>query len=363
MEYVFMDRTLLVTGGAGFIGGAFVRRMLRRDNYRIVTLDKLTYAGCRNSIPADSDRHTFVHGDIGDTELIGDLLRRFQPCGIVHFAAESHVDRSIANPRDFVKTNVLKTCDLLFTTLTWWKELPASQQSGFRFLHVSTDEVFGSADPDVQFDEGSPYRPNSPYAASKTAADVFVRAMFQTYDLPVLTTHCSNNYGPYQFPEKLIPLIILSAIEGRPLPIYGDGMNVRDWLYVEDHCGALELVLQKGRLGETYNIGANYECSNREVVSAICQQLDAIQPSNSGNSYCEQIQFVEDRPGHDRRYALDVSKIRTELGWCPHQSFDNGLETTIRWYLSNPKWVEEARNKMQSFKMLSQAKGHREGFS
>ena len=322
---------LLVTGGAGFIGSNFVVSTLAQRDEPIVTLDKLTYAGSMANLEAvrSDGRHTFVRGDICDRELVRSLLERHKPRAIVHFAAESHVDRSIAGPAEFVQTNVTGTWSLL-------EEARACcADPSFRFLHISTDEVYGSLGPhDPAFTEETPYAPNSPYAASKAAADHLVRAYFHTYGLPVLTTNCSNNYGPRQFPEKLIPLMIRNALAGKPLPVYGDGRNVRDWLYVDDHCDALRRVLAKGKPGETYNIGGESERVNNDVVQLLCELLDKLAP-RKGRSYAELITYVKDRPGHDRRYAMDIGKIRRELGWRPKESFDSGLEKTVRWYLAN----------------------------
>jgi dTDP-glucose 4,6-dehydratase len=326
---------LLVTGGAGFIGSNFVVTTLAQTGEPIVTLDKLTYAGSLmnlSAVSADS-RHTFVRGDICDRELVRGLLRKHQPRAIVHFAAESHVDRSISGPAEFVQANVVGTWSLLEEAREHWKN--ERSDDGFRFLHISTDEVYGSlgAD-DPAFTETTPFAPNSPYAASKAAADHLVRAYFHTYDLPVLTTNCSNNYGPHQFPEKLIPLMIRNAIAGKPLPVYGDGRNVRDWLYVTDHCEALRVVLAKGKAGQTYNIGGESERANNDVVKTLCTLLDKARP-RKGGSYADLISFVTDRPGHDRRYAMNISKIRRELGWQPKESFETGLEKTVQWYLAN----------------------------
>ncbi len=320
---------LLVTGGAGFIGANFVLSTLAETGEPIVNLDKLTYAGSlRNLEPLREDkRHVFVRGDVCDRALIKDLLGKYKPRAIVHFAAESHVDRSIAGPAPFVQTNVVGTFSLL--------EEARASSGELRFLHVSTDEVYGSLGPgDPAFTEATPYAPNSPYAASKAAADHLVRAYHHTYGLPTLTTNCSNNYGPRQFPEKLIPLTIGNALAGKPLPVYGDGRNVRDWLYVADHCEALRLVLEKGRAGETYNIGGEAEQANIDVVKAICALLDQARPRK--DTYSRLIEFVKDRPGHDRRYAMDISKIRRELGWRPRESFASGLEKTVRWTLGRP---------------------------
>lgn len=335
---------ILVTGGAGFIGGNFVLDWLANPTAEgIINLDKLTYAGnlaTLASLEKDS-RHIFVHGDIGDRGLVGDLLEKYQPRAIVNFAAESHVDRSIHGPADFVQTNVLGTFNLLESARAYWSQLPTDQKAAFRFLHVSTDEVYGSlkAD-DPPFAETNPYEPNSPYSASKAASDHLVRAWFHTYGLPVLTTNCSNNYGPYHFPEKLIPLVILNALNGKPLPIYGDGQQIRDWLYVSDHCSAIRRVLEKGQIGETYNVGGWNEKANLEVVNTICSVLDSLKPKASGQSYAEQITFVTDRPGHDRRYAIDARKIERDLQWKPQETFDTGIRKTVQWYLNNPVWIE-----------------------
>ena len=322
---------LLVTGGAGFIGSNFVVTTLAHTGEPIVTLDKLTYAGSLmnlSTVSADL-RHTFVRGDICDRELVGSLLRKHQPRAIVHFAAESHVDRSISGPAEFVQANVVGTWSLLEEARAYCKD------DQFRFLHISTDEVYGSLGPDdPAFTETTPFAPNSPYAASKAAADHLVRAYFHTYGLPVLTTNCSNNYGPHQFVEKLIPLMIRNAIAGKPLPVYGDGGNVRDWLYVTDHCEALRVVLAKGKVGQTYNIGGESERANNDVVKTLCNLLDNARPRKSG-SYAELISHVTDRPGHDRRYAMNISKIRRELGWNPKETFETGMEKTVQWYLAN----------------------------
>jgi dTDP-glucose 4,6-dehydratase len=337
-------QTILVTGGAGFIGSCFVRRACARGDVRIVNLDRLTYAGNPDSLPAGNPNHVFVQGDIGDRELVRSLLQQYQPAAVVNFAAESHVDRSIDGPLTFVETNVLSTCRMLEEVRGWYSGLPAEQKSGFRFLHVSTDEVYGSLGAEGLFTETTAYSPNSPYSASKAASDHFVRAYHHTYGLPVLITNCSNNYGPYQFPEKLIPLMILNALEGRPLPVYGDGLNVRDWLYVEDHCAAIELVLQRGVVGECYNVGGNNEQTNIAIVKQVCALVDRLCPGLS-HAPCESlIQYVRDRPGHDRRYAIDASKISSELGWKPQQDFASGLEHTVRWYLENPVWVERVQS-------------------
>jgi dTDP-glucose 4,6-dehydratase len=322
---------LLVTGGAGFIGSNFVLSTLAATGEPVVTLDKLTYAASlMNLRPLEGDaRHTFVRGDICDRELVRSLLHRHKPRAIVHFAAESHVDRSIEGPAEFVQTNVVGTWCLLEEARAYAKD------ASLRFLHVSTDEVYGTLGPDdPAFTEETPYAPNSPYAASKAASDHLVRAYFHTYGLPVVTTNCSNNYGPHQFPEKLIPLMIANALAGKPLPVYGDGRNVRDWLYVGDHCDALRLVLERGRAGETYNIGGESERANNDVVALLCRLLDRARPRKSG-CYADLISYVKDRPGHDRRYAMNVAKIRRELGWRPAESFESGLEKTVQWYLAN----------------------------
>jgi dTDP-glucose 4,6-dehydratase len=330
---------LVVTGGAGFIGSNFVLSTLAATGEPIVNLDKLTYAGNPRNLEAlrNDSRYVFVQGDICDRELIRDLLREHAPRAIVHFAAESHVDRSISGPAPFVQTNVVGTFSLLEEFRAY-----CEKQHDCRFLHISTDEVYGSLGPyDPTFAESTPYAPNSPYAASKAAADHLVRAYHHTYGLPTLTTNCSNNYGPYQFSEKLIPLMITNALAGKPLPVYGDGKNVRDWLYVLDHCEALRLVLKRGRLGETYNIGGGAEVANIDVVNMICAILDEIKPRKAGK-YAELITFVKDRPGHDRRYAMDTFKIQQELGWQPRESFESGLEKTVRWYVENRAWAHAA---------------------
>ncbi|MBX6313306.1 MAG: dTDP-glucose 4,6-dehydratase [Isosphaeraceae bacterium] len=335
-------KTILVTGGAGFIGGCFVRQVIAERAARVVNLDKLTYAGNLDSLAEvhDDPAHLFVPGDISDRALVARLLREHQVEAIVNFAAETHVDRSIDGPRAFVLTNVLGTFELLEAARAYWSSLDADRRERFRFLHVSTDEVYGSLGPTGKFTEETPYAPNSPYSASKAAADHFVRAFHHTYGLPTLTTNCSNNYGPYQFPEKLIPLMILNALEGKPLPVYGDGQNVRDWLYVEDHCRALRLVLDRGRPGETYNIGGDCERTNLQVVKAICGAVDTLRPGLPHAPCASLIRFVQDRPGHDRRYAIDTTKIRRELGWRPREDFESGLARTVRWYLDHPGWVE-----------------------
>ena len=335
---------ILVTGGAGFIGGNFVLDWLKEPKAEgIVNLDKLTYAGnlATLDLVRNDPRHVFVQGDIGDHALVTRLLKEHQPRAIINFAAESHVDRSIHGPAEFVQTNIVGTFNLLECARAYWNELDASKKTGFRFHHVSTDEVYGSLSvSDPAFTETNPYEPNSPYSASKAASDHLVRAWFHTYGFPVLTSNCSNNYGPYHFPEKLIPLVILNAINGKSLPIYGDGQQVRDWLYVGDHCSAIREVLANGKPGETYNIGGWNEKANIDVVKIICQILDGLRPRTDRKSYAEQITFVKDRPGHDRRYAIDASKIASELGWKPKETFDSGIQKTVQWYLDNPVWVE-----------------------
>ena len=335
---------ILVTGGAGFIGGNFVLNWLNNTQSEgIVNLDKLTYAGNISTLASlDNDaRHVFVRGDIGDRALVENLLEKYQPRAIINFAAESHVDRSIHGPADFIETNVVGTFSLLESARAFWASLPIEKKASFRFLHVSTDEVYGSLKAeDSPFRESDVYAPNSPYSASKAASDHLVRAWFHTYGLPVLTTNCSNNYGAYHFPEKLIPLVILNALNEKPLPIYGDGQQVRDWLYVADHCSAIRCVLERGQTGETYNIGGWNEKTNLEVVNTICSVLDTLRPRSNGKSYDELITFVKDRPGHDRRYAIDASKIERELGWRPEETFDTGIRKTVQWYLDNPVWID-----------------------
>ena len=330
---------ILVTGGAGFIGANFVLDWLAAGGEPVVNLDKLTYAGnLGNLAPLEGDaRHTFVRGDIGDGALVGSLLLQHRPRAIVNFAAESHVDRSIHGPADFISTNVVGTFSLLETVRAWWSALPSADRLAFRFLHVSTDEVYGSLGPrDPPFSESSAYAPNSPYSASKAASDHLVRAWHHTYGLPVVTTNCSNNYGPRQFPEKLIPLMIVNALAGKPLPVYGDGGNVRDWLYVGDHCASIRTVLAAGQPGETYNVGGGAETTNLAVVRMICDLLSELRP---GRDYASQITFVADRPGHDRRYAIDASKIRRELRWTPAETFATGMRKTVQWYLDNGDWL------------------------
>jgi dTDP-glucose 4,6-dehydratase len=336
--------TILVTGGAGFIGSNFVHHWLTTNQETVVNLDKLTYAGnLANLASLQNDaRHVFVQGDIGDTVLLPNLLAQHQPRAVVHFAAESHVDRSIHGPMDFIQTNVVGTFHLLESVRAYWAALATDPKTAFRFLHVSTDEVYGSLAPDeAAFAETNAYQPNSPYSASKAASDHLVRAWHHTYGLPVLTTNCSNNYGPFHVPEKLIPLVIHNALAGKPLPIYGDGMQVRDWLYVQDHCSAIARVLQAGRLGETYNVGGWNEKPNIEVVRSLCTLLDELQPRADGQSYATQITHVKDRAGHDRRYAIDAQKIAQELGWRPQETFETGLRKTVAWYLANSHWVTQ----------------------
>jgi len=334
--------TILVTGGAGFIGSNFVRQWIAEEKTRLINLDKLTYAGNLDSL-AEVDAcplHTFVQGDIGDARLVRQILDQQQPGAIVNFAAESHVDRSIDGPAAFVQTNVLGTFWLLETARQYWSGLGADRQREFRFLHVSTDEVYGSLGATGSFSETTPFAPNSPYSASKAASDHFVRAYHHTYGLPTLITNCSNNYGPYQFPEKLIPLMILNALEGKPLPVYGDGQQIRDWLYVEDHCRAIRRVLAGGRPGEVYNIGGNCERANLDVVRTIAAIVDRLRPGLPHSPCSSLISYVKDRPGHDRRYAIDAGKIRRELGWEPRENFQSGLERTVQWYLDHPAWIE-----------------------
>ena len=340
-------RTLLVTGGAGFIGGNYVLRSLARDPaLRIINLDVLTYAGNLDTLETlrEDERHVFVHGDIGDAALVAELIDRYQPDGLVNFAAESHVDRSIDGPADFVQTNIVGTLNLLQCSLDWWKTLSGSQQQSFRFLHVSTDEVYGSLGETGAFSETTAYAPNSPYAASKASSDHLVRAFHHTYGLPTLTTNCSNNYGPFQFPEKLIPLMILNALELKPLPVYGDGLQVRDWLYVLDHVDAINSVLADGSVGEVYNIGGESERTNLQVVGAICDALDQRHPEPGFGSRQQLIEYVTDRPGHDRRYAIDCSKLMSTLGWRPSVDFEAGLQRTVDWYLDNTRWIERVRD-------------------
>jgi dTDP-glucose 4,6-dehydratase len=337
-------KTILITGGAGFIASALIRHLIKTTDYRIINIDKLTYAGNLESLTevSDSDKYHFVQGDICDSDLIYELLNNFKPDAIMHLAAESHVDRSIDGPAEFVQTNIVGTYNLLNRAKEYWQNLSEEKQAAFRFQHISTDEVYGSLGDTGLFEETTPYDPRSPYSASKAASDHLVMAWFHTYGLPVVVTNCSNNYGPYHFPEKLIPLVILNALDGEKLPIYGKGDNIRDWLYVDDHAKALALVLDKGVPGETYNVGGNNERTNLEVVETICDILDELNPKDAGK-YQDQIVFVKDRPGHDKRYAIDASKIKNELGWHPEENFDTGIRRTIQWYLDNKWWWEPIR--------------------
>lgn len=338
---------ILVTGGAGFIGSNFVLDWLAAGGEGVVNLDKLTYAGNAANLAAvaSDKRHVFVQGDIADRALLDRLMAEHKPRAIVHFAAESHVDRSILGPGAFVQTNVVGTFELLEAARAWWARLTSADKANFRFLHVSTDEVYGSlGESDPAFTEESAYAPNSPYSASKAGSDHLVRAYHHTYSLPVVTTNCSNNYGPFQFPEKLIPLMIANALEGKALPVYGDGRQVRDWLYVRDHCEAIRVVLERGRAGETYNVGGNAQKRNIDVVHAICDELQRLRPRAGGGGYRDLVTPVADRPGHDRRYAIDATKIRKELGWSPRETFESGLAKTLRWYLDNAKWMAEVKS-------------------
>ncbi len=339
--------TILVTGGAGFIGANFVLDWHSMSSEPIVNLDKLTYAGNLKTLSSleQDPRHVFVQGDIGDTALLAELLGAHKPRAVLNFAAESHVDRSIHGPADFVQTNIVGTFNLLQSVLNYWRDLQDDQQSAFRFLHVSTDEVYGSLEESAPaFVETNRYEPNSPYSASKAASDHLVRAWHHTYGLPVLTTHCSNNYGPYHFPEKLIPLVIVNALAGKDLPVYGDGMQVRDWLYVTDHCSAIRRVLEAGAPGETYNVGGWNEKPNIEIVQTVCALLDELSPRSDGMPYARQIQMVKDRPGHDRRYAIDASKLERDLGWRPAETFDSGIRKTVEWYLAHLDWVKDVQS-------------------
>ena len=339
--------TLLVTGGAGFIGSNFVLDWLAASSETVVTLDKLTYAGNLQNLASlqDNAKHVFVQGDIGDATLVTSLLATHQPRAVLNFAAESHVDRSILGPGAFIQTNIVGTFHLLEAVRAYWGALQAERKAAFRFLHVSTDEVYGSLSKnDPAFSETNRYEPNSPYSASKAASDHLVRAYHHTYGLPVLTTNCSNNYGPYHFPEKLIPLIIVNAQAGKPLPVYGDGQQIRDWLYVKDHCSAIRRVLEAGTSGETYNVGGWNEKPNLDIVHTVCALLDELRPRADGKPYKEQITYVTDRPGHDRRYAIDASKIERELGWKPAETFDTGIRKTVQWYLEHPDWVANVQS-------------------
>jgi dTDP-glucose 4,6-dehydratase len=333
---------ILVTGGAGFIGSNFILQWLSSEKAPVLSLDKLTYAGNLGNLEevADNPRYRFVHGDICDRALVADLLQERKPRALIHFAAESHVDRSIQGPDDFIRTNVNGTFSLLEEARAYWLALPPEEKSAFRFLHVSTDEVYGSLTPDdPAFCESTAYAPNSPYSASKAASDHLVRAYHHTYRFPTLTTNCSNNYGPFQFPEKLIPLVILNALNGKRIPVYGDGKNVRDWLFVGDHCEAIRTVLAHGKPGGTYNVGGGVEKPNLEIVNSICSILDELRPHDPVVPHSKLITFVADRPGHDRRYAMDASKIRSELGWRPRETFESGMRKTVEWYLSHEKWI------------------------
>ena len=335
-------RKYLVTGGAGFIGSNFIHLLLKQPDMCVLNLDKLTYAGNLDSLHsvADQPGYRFAQADICDVGQVEQIVNDFQPAAVVHFAAESHVDRSIDGPAAFIQTNIFGTFNLLEAARKYWRELPDGDKAAFRFLHVSTDEVYGSLGATGLFTEQTPYAPNSPYSASKASSDHLVRAYHHTYGLPVVTTNCSNNYGPYQFPEKLIPLMILNALAGKPLPVYGDGMQVRDWLYVTDHCQAILTVLATGQCGETYNIGGHNEMPNIRIVQTICSILDELRPRADGKPYADQIAYVADRPGHDRRYAIDAGKIGRELGWQPQETFDTGIQKTVEWYLENPQWCE-----------------------
>jgi dTDP-glucose 4,6-dehydratase len=338
---------ILVTGGAGFIGSNFVLDWIAAGGEPVINLDKLTYAGNLENLQSlqGDERHQFVHGDIGDGALVEALLARHRPRAVLNFAAESHVDRSIHAPGTFIETNVVGTFRLLEAVRAYWGSLEGAERAGFRFLHVSTDEVYGSLGPgDPAFTEQNRYEPNSPYSASKAASDHLVRAYHHTYGLPVVTTNCSNNYGPYHFPEKLIPLMIVNALAGKPLPVYGDGQQIRDWLYVGDHCSAIRRVLEAGRIGETYNVGGWNEKANLDVVRTVCALLDELKPRSGGGSYGEQVTFVKDRPGHDRRYAIDARKLERELGWRPAETFETGLRKTVQWYLANTRWVEHVQS-------------------
>jgi dTDP-glucose 4,6-dehydratase len=338
---------IVVTGGAGFIGANFVLDWLAGHDEPVVNLDKLTYAGNMETLATllDDPRHVFIKGDIGDSALVGELLARHQPRAVINFAAESHVDRSISSPEDFIQTNIVGTFRLLEAVRAYWGGLSAEAKAGFRFLHVSTDEVYGSLAPaEAAFTETHRYEPNSPYSASKAASDHLVRAYHHTYGLPVLTTNCSNNYGPYHFPEKLIPLMIVNALAGKPLPVYGDGMQVRDWLYVKDHCSAIRRVLEAGRAGEVYNVGGWNEKPNIAIVNIVCDLLDELRPRSDGKHYREQISYIKDRPGHDRRYAIDAGKIQRELGWKPAETFETGIRKTVQWYLAHEQWVAHVQS-------------------
>ena len=339
--------SILITGGAGFVGANFILDWLAQFDESIVNLDKLTYAGNLVTLAslAGDTRHVFVRGDVCDSALVASLLAQHQPRAVLNFAAESHVDRSIHSPEEFIQTNIVGTFRLLEGVRAYWEQLGTEAKTAFRFLHVSTDEVYGSLSAtDPAFTETHRYKPNSPYSASKAASDHLVRAYHHTYGLPVLTTNCSNNYGPYQFPEKIIPLMIVNALAGKALPVYGDGMQVRDWLYVNDHCSAIRRVLDAGRLGEVYNVGGWNEKTNIDIVNSVCTLLDELRPQECSTSYCAQISYVKDRPGHDRRYAIDASKIERELGWRPAETFESGIRKTVQWYLDNPEWVANVQS-------------------
>ncbi|RCS57415.1 dTDP-glucose 4,6-dehydratase [Parvibium lacunae] len=353
---------IFITGGAGFIGSNFILDWLNQSDEPVLNLDKLTYAGNLENLASlqKDPRHVFVKGDLGDSSLVESLLAQYQPRAILHFAAESHVDRSIHGPEAFIQTNIVGTFRLLEVVRAYWGGLPEPEKSAFRFLHVSTDEVYGTlTKEDAPFAETNAYQPNSPYSASKAASDHLVRAWYHTYGLPVLTTNCSNNYGPYHFPEKLIPLMIVNALAGKPLPVYGDGMQIRDWLYVKDHCSAIRRVLEAGCLGETYNIGGWNEKPNLEIVHTVCALLDELRPCADGSSYKKQITFVQDRPGHDRRYAIDARKIERELGWKPAETFETGIRKTVQWYLDNPMWLENVQSGAYREWVLKQYEGGR----
>ena len=350
---------ILVTGGAGFIGSALVRRLIEHTDHEVLVFDKLTYAGLLSSLEpaAGSNRYTFVQADICDAEMVARTLQEFQPDVVAHLAAESHVDRSIDGPGEFVQTNLVGTFVMLNQALGYWRNLPEARKAAFRFHHISTDEVFGSLGEEGFFTETTPYDPRSPYSASKAGSDHLVRAWGHTYGLPVLVTNCSNNYGPYHFPEKLIPLIIIRALNGEPLPVYGDGSNVRDWLFVDDHARALQAVFEKGQPGQTYNVGGNAEQKNIDVVTAICTILDQLRPRGDGQAYANQITYVADRPGHDQRYAIDASKIGADLDWTPSVTFEEGIARTVRWYLENQAWWQDILDARYATQRLGVANG------
>ena len=350
-------KRFLVTGGAGFIGSNFIQLLLQQPDLQLLNMDKLTYAGNLDSLQsvAEQPRYGFIQADICEAEQVEKIINEFQPDAIVHFAAESHVDRSIDGPAAFIQTNIVGTFNLLEAARKFWRQLSETAQADFRFLHVSTDEVYGSLGATGLFTEDTPYAPNSPYSASKASSDHLVRAYRHTYGLPVVTTNCSNNYGPFQFPEKLIPLMILNALAGKPLPVYGDGMQVRDWLYVTDHCQAILTVLATGKCGETYNIGGHNEMPNIRIVQTICRILDELRPRADGKPYTDQIAYVADRPGHDRRYAIDASRLKRELGWEPAHSFEQGIAETVDWYLGNQPWVERVLDGSYRLERIGQA--------